>query len=125
MESSAYPSRKVAVKIASDAEPVECKGTYKKTGGGFVLREENVLHLKSNGRLVYLRARVDTLYERVKHDEARPLLKSEEGVYAQLEKRLEERAPIYERIADEIIDTDNLTIEETVGKVIESIKGVV
>ena len=95
------------------------------TGGGFILREENILRLKSNGRFIYLRARVETLYGRVAFDDTRPLLKSKEGAYAQLKRRLKARAPIYERVADDIIDTDGLTLEETVQKIVNIVKGVV
>ena len=95
------------------------------TGGGFILREENILKLKPNGRFIYLRARVETLYRRVEFDDTRPLLRSKEGAYAQLNKRLKARASIYERVADDIIDTDDLTLDETVQKVVEIVKGVI
>lgn len=37
------------------------------TGGGAILNPDNRLHLKTFGHVVYLRARLDTLWERIKN----------------------------------------------------------
>ena len=93
------------------------------TGGGFVLHEENVTQLKKNGKAVYLRAKAETLFKRIEFDGSRPLLKSKEEGLVQLERKLKERAPIYERLADKIIDTDGLTLQKTAEKVAHWIRG--
>ena len=44
------------------------------TGGGSVLREENVKIFKEQGKIVYLRAKLETLLNRLEGDKTRPLL---------------------------------------------------
>lgn len=92
-------------------------------GGGFVLREENVSLLKNNGRLIYLRASVQTLEERLASDAARPLLKTDKPLSTRLQELLELRAPIYEAVADFTIDTDGKTVEEIVDEIWSIIGG--
>lgn len=89
------------------------------TGGGCVLRAENVELLKANGKIFYLRARTDTLIKRLEGDTARPLLQG--GVRDRIIKLYSERAQIYENSADYVIDTDELTPEETANKITELI----
>lgn len=78
------------------------------TGGGFVLREENVNFLKRNGKIFYLRARLSTLVERVGDGDSRPLLR--DGAEKKLAQLMVTRAPVYERVADYIVDTDGKTV---------------
>lgn len=87
------------------------------TGGGCLLREENRKLFKSSGKIVFLRTGTETLAERLKGDDTRPLLKG--GIKERLEKLEKERAPIYFEAADIIIDTDNLTPEEAAEKIAE------
>ena len=76
-------------------------------GGGLVLREDNVELLKENGKIFYLRASLETLEQRLKTDTTRPLLKTNgETLAEKLTNLLETRAPIYESVADYIIDVD-------------------
>ena len=61
-------------------------------GGGVALRSENVVEMKKNGKVVLLTASPETIYERVKDSNDRPLLKENKSVefIAQLmEKRKE------------------------------------
>ena len=46
------------------------------TGGGAVLREDNRKALAENGTVIYLRAHLDELWNRTRHDKNRPLLRS-------------------------------------------------
>lgn len=85
------------------------------TGGGAVLREENVRLFKSYGRIVYLRTGIDNLLKRLDGDNSRPLLSGDRK--ERLTKLYEERAQIYERAADIIIDTDCLTPNEVLEKI--------
>lgn len=85
------------------------------TGGGAVLREENVGLFKSYGRIVYLRTGIDNLLKRLDGDNSRPLLSGDRK--ERLTKLYEERAQIYEREADIIIDTDCLTPNEVLEKI--------
>lgn len=93
------------------------------TGGGLVLQKENVEKLKQKGELIYLQASVETLSKRVKADGARPLLQSEtESVNARLSKLLTERKPVYEQVADHIVDVDEKTPEKIADEIIIMLK---
>ena len=85
------------------------------TGGGCLLREENVKLLKGSGKIVYLRAKPQTLIDRLRGDTTRPLLSG--GLEERINKLYGERAHIYESAADIIIDTDGLTPEQTVQRI--------
>ena len=83
------------------------------TGGGLPMKEENQVLLKELGRVVYLKASVDTLVERLKEDTTRPLLK-EGDLRKKIETMLEIRNPIYEKVADIVLETDTKSIYETI-----------
>lgn len=85
------------------------------TGGGVVLKEENRKLLKENGLTLFLRNSPESVWDRLVHDQSRPLLinKNKEEVYALYEQRLS----FYEQCADLIIDTTELNIDETVNKI--------
>ena len=88
------------------------------TGGGAVMREENVRLFKSAGRVVYLRAKIDTLLKRLQGDTSRPLL---QGNLAQrLTELYNARRAVYESVADIIIDTDGLTPDGVLRKIFQS-----
>lgn len=74
-------------------------------GGGTVLRQENVDHMKRNGTIIYLSATPETIYGRVRHSTNRPLLSGNMNVeyIAQL---MEKRQKTYEQAADVVIVTD-------------------
>ena len=85
------------------------------TGGGSILREENVRVFKETGKIVYLRASKETLIKRLEGDETRPLLQG--NTSERLNKLFSERSALYERVADVIIDTDGLTPEQILKKI--------
>lgn len=97
------------------------------TGGGAVLRKENVSILKKNSsKIVYLRANADTLMKRVSpEDNTRPLLakNSEESMRNRLEQLLAARSDIYSRVADYVVDTDGKTIEEVANEILVNVPG--
>jgi shikimate kinase len=74
------------------------------TGGGAVLFAENRVALQHNGYVIYLRATVNDLYKRMRHDKQRPLLQNVD-IQAKLEQLYQERHPIYTEVADCIVDT--------------------
>ena len=82
------------------------------TGGGLVLRSENVTLLKEKGKIVFLRARLETLEKRLQADTTRPLLQAEDGLRSRLDNLLTARTPIYERVADYTVDVDEKSAEE-------------
>lgn len=74
-------------------------------GGGAVMREDNVLHMKKNGRLVLLTAKPETIYKRVKNSTERPILNNNMNVDF-ISSLMEKRRQRYEDVADVIIATD-------------------
>jgi shikimate kinase len=81
------------------------------TGGGIVLRPENVDLLKGLGAIVWLNADEMTLFERASRRNTRPLLQKDDprAVFSELFRK---RAPIYKTAADFEIDTSKLTHDE-------------
>lgn len=91
-------------------------------GGGVPMREQNVVEMKKNGRVVLLNAKPETILERVKDDHNRPLLEGNKNVEF-IADLMSKRREKYEAAADIIIDTDNKTeleiCEELVQKLLE------
>ena len=88
------------------------------TGGGIVLKAENIFLLKEKGKIVYLRARKETLVGRLQGDDTRPLLQTGEPLDEKIERLLKERGEIYEDIADVTVDVDKKTPEEIVKEIL-------
>ncbi len=88
------------------------------TGGGLVLMPENNELLKRNGKIVFLRASFETLLERVRADDTRPLLKDTGKTAERLGELLERRTPIYEAVADFIVDTDGKSVDDVAREVV-------
>lgn len=91
------------------------------TGGGSVLERINRKALVDNGIVIYLKSTAEKLYKRTAGDKRRPLLQTEDRL-AQIENILNEREPIYLSIADEVIDTHDLSIKQITQKILELIK---
>lgn len=88
------------------------------TGGGLVLNPRNAELLRSSGKIVFLRASFETLLNRVRADENRPLLKNMGRTAEALGQLLAQRTPIYEHVADFIVDTDGKSVEEVAAEVL-------
>lgn len=97
----------------------EKDGLIISTGGGLVLKKENNELLQKNGKIIFLRASLETLSKRLKVDGTRPLLQtSTESIRDRLAKLLKERAPVYEHVADYIVDIDGKKPEEIAKEII-------
>lgn len=83
------------------------------TGGGVVLKKENMQILKTDGFLIYLKARADTLVNRIGNDPNRPSLTGK-PVKDDIHQTLRERHRLYQQAADVKINTDNRTPAEIV-----------
>ncbi len=90
------------------------------TGGGVVLREENLTNLKSSGIVICLTADEDVIMERTKKYKHRPLLNVEDPKL-KIRSMLAKRAPLYAK-ADHCIDTGKLTIRQVIDKIMEIVK---
>ena len=89
------------------------------TGGGLVLRKKNVDALRQNGKIIFLRASLETLSNRLRADSTRPLLQSEtESITARISKLLTERTSIYERAASCVVDVDKKSVDEIATEII-------
>ena len=91
------------------------------TGGGLVLKPENNEMLKKNGKIFFLRASFETLLKRVRADETRPLLKNTGKTAETLGTLLSERTPVYEHVADYIIETDGKSVEEVADEIVSCV----
>jgi shikimate dehydrogenase len=111
--------RDIEVEVAS--EVAERDNIINASGGGVVTREQNVVKLKKNGILVWLKAGVDTLLERLGEDSPRPLLAGKTQ-REDMEITLKERKALYHKAADFMVDTENKTAEEVAGDIIKSLK---
>ena len=90
-------------------------------GGGAVLREENVQAMKNSGVVVLLTAKAETILNRVKHDDNRPLLKGNKNVEF-IQDMLDKRRPKYEAAADIVVETDDKKIYEICNEIIQKVK---
>ena len=103
-------------------ELAKMDGLVISTGGGLVLKSENNELLKESGKIFFMRAGLDSLLKRVRADENRPLLHA--GKTAEtLGELLRVRTPVYEHVADYIIDTDNKSIEEVAREIVALAEG--
>ncbi len=93
------------------------------TGGGIVLRPENVELLRDLGIVVNLQADEETLFRRVSTRTTRPLLQTE-NPRATLTKMLRERQTLYRNAADMNLDTSRLTRDEVVQIILTNIEAV-
>lgn len=91
-------------------------GAIFSTGGGMPLRQENARLLKEIGQVYYLTAANQVIYERVKGDTKRPLLQGEDP-YGKICHLMKQRNPLYEAVADVLIDTNANDLEEVVVKI--------
>ena len=104
------------------AEIAESKNQIVSCGGGAVLREENIQHMKKSGKVVLLTAKAETILERVKDDDNRPLLKGNKNVDF-IQEMLNKRRPNYEKAADIIVETDEKSLDEICREIINKVKG--
>ena len=89
-------------------------------GGGVVLDQKNIVHLKRNGVLIYLKASPKFLYQSIKNKKNRPLLNVKDPL-ARIKLLLEQRKSKYEQ-ADIILDTDYKTIKQICEKILKILK---
>lgn len=85
------------------------------TGGGVVLDNENIKLLSKNGIIICLSAKPDTIYDRIKRRNNRPLLKKGD-IYSNILEMMAQREEMY-KCADFYIDTSNLDFQEIIEKI--------
>ena len=92
------------------AELTALRGIVLATGGGAVLDAASRRRLAAGGTVVYLNARPDDLYERVRHDRNRPLLATADPL-ERLRALHVERDGLYRAVADLVIDTGAQSVQ--------------
>ncbi|MBF7096442.1 shikimate kinase [Alkalibacter mobilis] len=85
-------------------------------GGGVVLRDENVEMMKEHGKIVLLQANPETIYERVKDSDERPVLNDNMNV-GFIKELMEKRSARYLDSADVVVETDGKMISEICGEI--------
>lgn len=98
----------------------EREGVVISTGGGAVLRQENMDNLRKKGVIVCLTASPETILKRTSNDSTRPLLQVEDPL-KKIKELLEFRRPYYER-SDIMIDTEGKSPLEVAEEIMERIK---
>lgn len=95
------------------------------TGGGAVLDEANVKHMKDNGLVVWLKATTKTITKRMLDDSRtrhfRPALTAK-GLDDEIAETLTTRGPYYEKAMDFSVDTDLAGVEEICRIILTRIK---
>jgi len=93
------------------------------TGGGIVLRKENVEILRSQAVIVWLDGDEETLFARASRKQNRPLLqtKNPRRAFSQI---LGSRRSLYAKIADIRVDTSVLTDEEVAVAILAKLRRV-
>ena len=96
-------------------------GRILSVGGGTPVREENRALLKKCGTVIYLRAKPETIYSRLKNDTTRPLLQCEDPL-GRIRELLVARSEAYESCADMIVDVDEGPMEAILDQICSGIE---
>lgn len=95
------------------------------TGGGAILDNENVRHMKDSGKLIWLKATPETITQRILQDknteDLRPALTSK-GLLEEIEETLLNRRPYYENAMDFFVDTDKMGIDDICRTIIRRLE---
>lgn len=92
-------------------------------GGGVPLRTCNVEVMRKSGYVIFLTAKPETIYQRVKNSHNRPLLENNKNIPF-ITSLMEERRRWYEAAADYLVATDHRTAEEICREIIEKISDI-
>lgn len=89
------------------------------TGGSAVYGSDAMEHFSKIGKIIYLRASYDTISSKLLNIKERGVAIRENQTLHDL---YVERTALYERYSDLKIDLDNLTIEDTVYKIVKMLQ---
>ncbi len=109
----------VFLKTEADViETINCNNHIIATGGSAVLSKRAVDKLKSLGTLVYLKQPYDEICKRVSNLSTRGVAM---GGSQTLKELFDYRMPIYESVADVVIEAQGLSIEETAKLIVDTV----
>jgi shikimate kinase len=94
---------------------IKCQNHIIATGGSAAYSEPAMIHLKRNGRIVFLDADLDTLKSRIKNYETRGLAKRPDQSFQDL---FDERHELYIKYADIVIPSNQSSQEEVAEMII-------
>ena len=97
------------------------KNTVISCGGGVAMRERNVAEMKKNGKVVLLKADPQTILDRVKDSDERPLLNGHKNV-EYIADLMEARRAKYEAAADIVVQTDGKSALEICEEMIRKLR---
>ncbi len=97
----------------------EMQGIVLATGGGSVISSQVRNRLSARGIVVYLETTIDKQVARTQRDRRRPLLQTSEDPRTVLENLAVERNPLYEEVADVIVQTDDQSAKVVANKIVE------
>ena len=89
-------------------------------GGGTPVQLQNQSIICQCGKVIYLRAKPETIYDRLKGDTTRPLLQCDDPL-SKIRDLISKRKYAYERCADMIVDVDNMGQSEIVDAIVNFI----
>ncbi|MGE0470835.1 MAG: Shikimate kinase [Candidatus Nitrospira kreftii] len=88
------------------------------TGGGVILRPQNVAVLKQLGTLFWLTASVETIARRIGGGTQRPSLTGVKSFIDEIQEVLRERLPKYQTAADHVIETDGKSLRQVADEIL-------
>jgi shikimate kinase len=91
------------------------------TGGGLILKEENVNILKADGTFFWLTAEIPIIVKRISGDTQRPSLSGTKTFVEEIEDILKERTPKYQAAADHVIPTDRTSPDQIADSILSLI----
>jgi 3-dehydroquinate synthase len=91
------------------------------TGGGAILLPENREQLARRGCVIYLKTSIAQQLERTRHSKQRPLLNNVDPE-SKLRALFEQRAPLYESIANITIVTDGQRVAAVCDQILEQLR---
>lgn len=98
---------------------IEAENTVISTGGSVVYCEEAMQHLKSIGKVVYLKLSLKELSKRLGNLKGRGVVLKDGQTLKDL---YEERIPLYEKYADIVVDEEGKDLESSLQAVLEALK---
>ena len=88
------------------------------TGGGAILRKDNVAVLRQRSRVFWLTAEVATIMERIKDSTERPSLTGAKTAVQEVQDVLKERLSLYQAACDHIIPTDGRSLDDIAEEIL-------
>lgn len=98
------------------------KKTVNATGGGVILRDENVEALRETGIVFWLNVSIENSLKRIGEDPNRPSLTGKASRKDDMIATFNLREPLYSNAAHHIIDTDNKTQRQIVHEIVKILK---